>query len=277
MKNLKNQLIHVLQGIVIGGGAILPGISGGVLCVLFGIYRPMMEVLAHPVKALPKHLKLFVPVAIGWGLGFWIFARVLDFIFTRYELFAVCLFIGLIAGTIPGLFRSAAKVERSKSGYITMTVAFALVLAVLLWVRFGAGASISPNTGWYLFSGLLWGVSLVAPGMSSSSILISLSLYQPLTAGISALDLGVLLPWGIGLAVSALGLGRLMNWLFEKHEGPASYGIVGVVAASTLAIVPLEYGSVTAGAICGLCFAGGFAVAWLMDRFDITGGEKHGT
>lgn len=275
MKKIKNQLIHILQGIIIGGGAILPGISGGVLCVLFGIYRPMMEVLAHPVKALPKNLRLFVPVAIGWGLGFWLFAKALDFVFTRYELFAVCLFIGLIAGTIPGLFRSAVRIERSRTGYVTMAAAFALVLGVLLWVRFGAGASISPNTWWYLFSGLLWGVSLVAPGMSSSSILISLSLYQPLTAGISALDPMVLLPWGFGLVVSALGLGRLMNWLFARHEGPASYGIVGVVAASTLAIVPLEYGSVKAGLICGLCFCAGFAVAWLMDRFDITGGESH--
>jgi putative membrane protein len=48
-------LLLVLSGILIGGGAILPGISGGVLCVIFGIYRPMMELLSHPKRALPKY------------------------------------------------------------------------------------------------------------------------------------------------------------------------------------------------------------------------------
>ena len=56
---LKNPLlvtiIRVIQGILIGAGAILPGISGGVLCVVFGIYRPMMALLAHPKENLPRY------------------------------------------------------------------------------------------------------------------------------------------------------------------------------------------------------------------------------
>ncbi len=264
-------LTNIIKGAAIGGGAILPGISGGVLCVLFGIYRPMMELLAHPFKALKKNIRLFVPVILGWAVGFFLFAWVLDVIFTRCELYATCLFVGLIGGTIPGLYRQAGKSGRSMGDRWAMALAFVLLLALLLAVRFGGiRGQIAPNTPWYLFSGLLWGLSIVVPGMSSSSILLSLGLYQPLTAGISTFDLGVIIPWGAGMALTALILGRLINHLFETRFSMASHGVVGIVAASTLAIVPLEYGSVGSGIICLICCAAGLICAYAMDKFEIT-------
>lgn len=268
-------LTDFLKGIIIGGGAILPGVSGGVLCVLFGIYRPMMELLAHPVQTLKKNLKLFIPLIIGWAAGFFLFAMVLDFIFSRCELYATCLFVGLIGGTVPGLYRQAGKDGRKKSDVLTMVLAFVLLLAVLMAVRFGGiQGQIEPNTFWYFVSGVLWGLSIVVPGMSSSSILLSMGLYQPLTAGISAFDLGVLIPWGIGMAATALALGRLINHLFQTRYSIASHAVTGIVAASTLAIIPLEYGGVIPAAVCAVCCGAGIVCAYLMDRFEITADNR---
>ena len=59
-------IIHAVQGAIVGAGAILPGISGGVLCVSFGIYQPMMALLSHPVKSFKKYYSLFIPFLIGW-------------------------------------------------------------------------------------------------------------------------------------------------------------------------------------------------------------------
>ena len=268
-------LTDILKGIIIGGGAILPGVSGGVLCVLFGIYRPMMELLAHPVQALKKNMKLFVPVILGWAVGFFLFAKVLDIIFSRCELYATCLFVGLIGGTVPGLYRQAGKNGRTKTDTAVMAGAFVLLLAVLLTVRFGGiKGQITPNTFWYLVSGVLWGLSIVVPGMSSSSILLSLGLYQPLTAGISAFDMAVLIPWGLGMVMTALVLGRLINHLFLTRYSLASHAVVGIVLASTLAIIPIQYGGVLQFVICVLCCAAGIACAYLMDKFDITGDSR---
>ena len=58
-------LLRVLQGALIGLGAVLPGISGGVLCVIFKVYQPIMEVLSSPVKALKKNARLLIPVLLG--------------------------------------------------------------------------------------------------------------------------------------------------------------------------------------------------------------------
>ncbi|MFQ6829691.1 MAG: undecaprenyl phosphate translocase family protein [Acutalibacter sp.] len=63
-------VLRVLQGMLIGVGAVLPGISGGVLCVVFGIYKPIMELLSSPIKKWKTHVPRLLPVIVGAALGF---------------------------------------------------------------------------------------------------------------------------------------------------------------------------------------------------------------
>ena len=99
--SLKTVLLRLVQGFIIGAGGILPGISGGVLSVIFGIYRPVMEVLAHPLNGLRRHLSLLLPVGAGAILGFLCGGGLILVLFDRSEKLATCLFIGLILGTLP--------------------------------------------------------------------------------------------------------------------------------------------------------------------------------
>ena len=93
----------LLQGALIGLGAVLPGISGGVLSVIFGIYRPVMELLADPLKNFRTHFPKLYPYLLGYLLGFLGVANVLAFFLNRYPDPSVCLFIGLIIGMLPSL------------------------------------------------------------------------------------------------------------------------------------------------------------------------------
>nr|HXK78422.1 DUF368 domain-containing protein [Oscillospiraceae bacterium] len=117
-------MIRLLQGILIGGGAILPGVSGGVLCVTFGLYRPMMALLSHPERNFLRYYKMFIPVVIGWGIGFLSFAQIIAVVFRASSLLAVCLFIGLIAGTFPQLYRDSNRQGRSTTSWIGFAVGF---------------------------------------------------------------------------------------------------------------------------------------------------------
>ncbi|MBQ8537313.1 MAG: DUF368 domain-containing protein, partial [Clostridia bacterium] len=89
-------LLKVVQGAFIGVGAILPGVSGGVLCVLFGIYQPMMALFSHPGKALKKYYKLFIPILLGWAIGFVALSKLVELAFGEDYAVATCLFFGLI-------------------------------------------------------------------------------------------------------------------------------------------------------------------------------------
>lgn len=262
-------LKNFICGAAIGGGAILPGVSGGVLCVVFGVYRSIMELFSHPVRALKKNWRMFLLVGIGWVFGFWIFAKVIEFLFAKSEMMATWLFIGLIIGTIPSIYKEAGKQGRSKGSFVSMFVAFAALTSLLTYVQYGEFIQVTPGFGWYVFSGALWGISMVVPGMTSSSILMSLGLYESLNSGIADFDMDIILPWILGMAATALLLARLVNYLFEKYYSYAFHAVLGIVLASTIVIIPLQYNNILQF-LAGILFgASGFIIAYLSDKMDL--------
>lgn len=261
-------LFKVLQGALIGLGAVLPGISGGVLCVVFGIYKTIMEFLSEPFKRFKTHFPKLVPYGIGLVVGFLGIAKLLAFLLENYEAPSVCVFIGLIAGMFPSLVREAGEQGRSKGSYISMVVAMVAVFALLISLKV-LSVSISPNTGWYLFCGLCLALSVIAPGMSFSTLLMPLGLYQPFVDGISSFNMAVLIPGGIGALATVILFSKAVNTLFEKQYSLAFHAIIGIVIAATIMIIPFgSFASVTGCLINLVCLAVGVVAALLLDRFN---------
>ena len=257
-------LMRVVQGALIGGGAILPGVSGGVLAVVFGIYRPMMAFLSHPFKELKKNLWLFIPVIIGVALGFWGFAKLMALLFAEDSPYPISLFVGLIFGTVPMLVKSAGSQGRRRGDWFALGLTFFILLAFLIIIASVSTLDMPLTPFWSLISGVIWGFSLVIPGLSSSSILLFMGLYTKIMSAVGDLDFSVIVPLIAGIALVAVLCAKLVNLLFERHFSLASHAIVGLVLASTLMIIPRDYAGITQGLICLLLAALGFAAAWYM-------------
>lgn len=223
--------LRFLQGALIGLGAVLPGISGGVLCVVFGVYKTVMELFSHPVRTLRKRYHILIPLILGGSFGFVVVARMLGFLLEKYPDPSVCLFVGLIAGMLPSLFREAGIKGRSKGSFISLAVCFAAILA-LLWSLQLIQAEIMPNFNWYLFCGFCIALSVIAPGMSFSTLLMPLGLYTPLVAGIGSLNSEILFPTGIGALLTVVLLAKAVNCLMENYYSIAFHGIIGIVMAA---------------------------------------------
>lgn len=258
----------ILSGILIGGGAILPGISGGVLCVIFGIYKPMMAMLSHPKKEIPKYWKLLLPVGIGWLIGFFVFAKVIELIFGANETLGTWLFIGLIAGEIPALLKEAGSKGRTKSCWIALAASTLLLLGFFMLLKTDLIPKVEPTRFWQFFAGVLWGLSLIVPGMSSSSTLMALGLYVPIMTAVGSFKMDVIGLWFLGLAGTVALLARLVTRLFDKHYGVMYHIVAGMTIASTLSIVPLKFGDAKTIFLSALCFAVGLAIALFMGKLD---------
>ncbi|MBR7045033.1 MAG: DUF368 domain-containing protein, partial [Lachnospiraceae bacterium] len=177
---------------------------------------------------------------------------------------ALMLFAGLIFGTLPALLEKTGEEEKKApwTPYVIAAVSAFLFFKVLS----GDGAmSISPSPFWYLVCGLIWGLSLVLPGLSSSSVLIWMGLYSPMTAGIAALDPGVILPLAGGLILTAALTARLIWGLFENHYTLVCRITAGIMTASALTLLPGNFDSALSALASVLCFAAGFAAARSMD------------
>ena len=264
----------LICGGLIGAGAILPGVSGGVLAVIFDIYRPFMEILTSPWKALPKYWRGFIPLSLGWVVGFWGFAKGISAAIRLSGAVTAWLFIGLIAGTLPSLFREAGKEGRPRSSWVSFVLCAAAVFSMLFYVTHVAEVETELNFWWYHFCGVLWGMGIVIPGMTTSSVLMALGLYQPLLdrlAGLEFLALSTALP---AMLVTMALLARGVNWLFRHHYAVAFHGILGIVAASTLVILPDSYTGPGEMLLSALFAAAGAALAYFLDRLDQRGREK---
>lgn len=262
-------LIRILQGALIGLGAVLPGISGGVLCVIFGIYKTIMEFLAEPFRNFRTHVPKLIPVGLGGVIGFLGIANVLSVLLEKYPAPSVCLFVGLISGMLPSLYREAGEQGRSSASYVSMYVAMAVIFVLLVALQV-LNVVITPNFGWYIFCGFCLALSVIAPGMSFSTLLMPLGLYEPFVAGIGHMDLAILIPGGVGALATVILFSKAVNTLFQKHYSVAFHAIVGVVIAATIMIIPFRSFTESPKSLVlnVLCLVAGTVVAIRLDRFN---------
>ena len=262
-------VILCLRGALVGFGAILPGISGGALCAAFGMYKPIMELLAHPIKTLKKDWLRLLLFVIGVGIGFVGLAGLTGDLMEKYEQEMTCLFVGFVLGTVPGLWRDAGKTGRSKSSYASLGIAFVVLTAILLTVRIVSGGVQLAQDFWgFLLCGVLWGLSMIVPGLSSSTLILFFGLYEAMLLGIKTLSFSVLLPLGLGIVACILVFPKAVNAALDKWPSQIGHAIVGVVLASTIVVVPEGIFASTGALLVGLAYIiVGFVFSFIGDKW----------
>ena len=233
MKKLLQIIMWIVQGAIVGIGAILPGVSGGTLCYAFGIYNPLLEVLTSPIKGIKKHWYMLIFVGIGCAAGFIGFAGITADLLRWNAPVVLCAFIGLILGTVPDLWKTAGERGRGKSGIISLVCSFAFIFA-LFWVFKSVWhITIPANVFGFAFCGFAWGLSFIIPGFSTSTLLMFFGIYTKMSEGINTFDFKVIIPMGLAMLVTILGLARVMKFVFEKKHQIASHAVLGFVLATT--------------------------------------------
>lgn len=260
-------ILWLLEGAVVGLGAIVPGISGGTLCVAFGMYKPLIETISNPRTSLKKHWLMLLVFALGIGIGFVGLSGLLAWLFDEtnpLNVFVTCVFIGFIIGTFPELWRDAGEQGRKKGAYISVIVGFIVMVAILFLFKAKLSVTIAPGFMAFILCGVLWGLSFIVPGLSSSSFILFFGLYEAMNKGISTFDMGVLIPMALGMAASVLLLSKVLNFAYKKFYSIVSHIVIGIVAATAVMIFPvndlslqtlsLKIVSIIAGAIMSYFF-----------------------
>jgi putative membrane protein len=264
-------IIRFVKGILAGIGAITPGLSGGVLMVVFGIYEPLVRWLADIRKKFMPNLRYFLPVGIGGVIGVIAFSAVIDFAFDNFAAQFTWLFIGFISGTIPSLLKTASEQGRKNWHWLLLAVVAVGIYFFMTWMKTIRSVTMEPSFWGWVLSGALTGLGLVVPGMSPSNFLLYLGLYQPMANGIKNLDLGVILPLILGVVLVIFLFARVVSWLFRKHHTLMYHIIIGIVIGSTAAIIPSGVSGIGVILACALLFLVGAAASFGLAKLD----EKH--
>ncbi len=228
----------MIKGIVIALGFILPGISGGVLAAILGIYERMIRFLAHPFKQLKEDILYFLPVAIGMLLGIGLFSYPIEYLLEHYQVYVLWSFAGAIIGTVPSLVKEANRdSERDKIDLIWFWTTFIVSGIALYGLNFVIG-SLSASFLNFILAGSLLALGILVPGLSPSNLLLILGLYAPMLTGFKSFDLfGTFLPIGIGAVLTLIAFSKFMDYALRVYHSRVYHFIIGIVLSSTLLIL----------------------------------------
>ena len=228
----------MIKGIVIALGFILPGISGGVLAAILGIYERMIRFLAHPFKQLKEDVLYFLPVAIGMLLGIGLFSYPIEYLLEHYQVYVLWSFAGAIIGTVPSLVKEANRdSERDIIDLIWFWTTFIVSGIALYGLNFVVG-SLSASFLNFILAGSLLALGILVPGLSPSNLLLILGLYAPMLTGFKSFDLfGTFLPIGIGAVLTLIAFSKFMDYALRVYHSRVYHFIIGIVLSSTLLIL----------------------------------------
>ena len=231
-------LTRIIKGIVIALGFILPGISGGVLAAILGIYERMIVFLAHPFKDFKENVLYFIPVTIGMLLGIGLFSYPIEYLLENYQVFVLWSFAGAIIGTIPSLLKeSTRESDRDKIDLAWFWTTFIISGIGLYALNFVVG-TLTPSFFNFILAGSLLALGVLVPGLSPSNLLLILGLYAPMLTGFKTFDLfGTFLPIGIGAGATLIIFSKLMDYALNNYHSRVYHFIIGIVLSSTILIL----------------------------------------
>lgn len=259
-----------LKGMVIGVSNVIPGVSGGTMAVVMGIYDRIIESINHFLNDPKKYLHFLIPLGIGAGLGIIIFSRVILWLFEYYPMATNFLFIGLILGGCPLLYKEAAKskIETKNWIYFIITLSILIIFRFLNAEKGDAKVVVSYDFQSVIilfFAGLIAAFSMIIPGISGSFMLVLLGQYTLVMTIIKEFHVLLLIPIGLGVVMGGLIALRLVEYLLKSFPQQTYLAILGLVVGSIFTIYP----GITAnlmGLISLLAMGVGLGVSLVMSK-----------
>lgn len=254
--------LNVIKGVFIGAGAIVPGVSSGVLCVIFGIYEKLLDAVLNFFKDIKNNLKFLFPIALGVVIGVLLFSNLLNYLLYEFPIQTKSIFIGLIIGTIPSLIKEVNSKEKFEfKNIIYLLIALALgVITVILESRMTLVNIEGISNIYLVVCGIIMSVGIVVPGVSSTIILMLLGVYSIYLQSIANLYLPVLIPIAIGLILGSIIVMKLTKKLLDNYYGRTFYTIIGFTIGSIFVLLPQGM-TLIQKVLCVLCIILGIYIS----------------
>lgn len=237
---IMNFIVNFFKGILIGSGAILPGISSGVLCVIFGIYESLLDRIFNFFKNPYENFKFFLPLILGGILGVFLVGKLLLFLLNNFYMPTCFCFIGLILGCIPSIFKQTNRKSNTILHILCLllTLSFSVYLVVLEHFSVSSISSNSVSAVDLGIGGFLMSAGVVIPGVSSSVILMIMGIYETYLNAIATMNFHQLLPLGFGILLGGILFLKIIQFMFKKFRSYTYYAIIGFTIGSVFVLYP---------------------------------------
>ncbi len=275
---MKETIVLFIKGGLIGIANIIPGVSGGTMAVVLGIYEQLIEAIGEFFTNADKrraYVRFLIIIGIGAVVAIVALSWLMDYLLHYYKSYTYLFFIGLIAGSIPTIYRTHHDMA------VTPGAIGAFVLGMVVIIGFELMGVQKPevvaeNMGTFelpvgqlaplLLGGFLAGGSMIVPGISGSFMLVLLGQYETVIRAVKTMHVGVLAVLGAGVVLGVLIFARIIDVFLKRWPKETFYFILGLVVASIGVIFPGVPASIMEGIVGALVLAIGAILAVQLER-----------
>lgn len=284
-----NILLLIIKGIVTGMAVMIPGVSAGSMIMSMGLYETLMALISGTKEERKKSLPVLLPFAAGVLGGIFLFAFIFKFLLETFPFPTSCIFIGLIIGGIPMIWKNVDRKRLNAGSIVPFIVAVAVVVVMLILSRSTtASNSLQPTFFRFFLTiilGFLAAATMIVPGISGSALMLILGYYHEITDRLTLLAKGfahfdwaaigtnllVFIPFLIGAFVGIVLVAKAIRKLIDRFPNGTYMGMIGLMAASPIAVIAkisVDYAALTpiVYIISALCLAAGFAVSYVLSK-----------
>ncbi|WP_316345087.1 DUF368 domain-containing protein [Clostridium sp.] len=262
-----NFIKNFFKGVAMSISQIVPGVSGGTIAMILGIYDKLLHSVNNIFKDFKNQYRILLQVGIGAVVGILLFSNIVKTLFDNYPIPIGYLFIGVILGGAPLMYRKATVKGINKKSLLY------LVLGILIVLMMGspnndASAIITSlnlfNFIWLFIGGVVVAVALILPGISGSFMLYILGLYNTAITAVVKFNIPILIPIVLGGIVGTLLTARIIEVLLNKFPEQTYILIFGFILGSVFSVFPGVDGlSTLIGIILGII---GFIFTYYISR-----------
>lgn len=264
---------NVYRGFLIGASDLIPGVSGGTVALVLGIYDELLAAVGGILsREWRKHAGFLLPLALGVVGALLVFSRAIAYLLERHFVPTQMFFMGLIVGVLPMLWHRSEAPKTFRLPHVVLLAAAALATATTKLVN--PDPAVEPMTelsaaraaGLFL-SGAAAAFATLLPGISGSFVLLVLGVYPTAIYALATLHVPLIVVIGSGIAVSLLVGSRLIRMTLRRYPTYTYAVIIGLILGSVVVVFP---GVGTVGqTIAGIAtFAGGCAIAVFFGRHE---------
>lgn len=255
----------IIKGFCIGATMLVPGVSGGSMAMILGIYQDLIAAVSSFFKK--KNLLFLVLFLIGSLSGMVLCAKPLLTLIEWFEKPVMYFFMGAVAGSVPMIYRKAQVGRPTVSTFVYLILGIALVLSFAFMPSTLFSAPPAGIWGYVIqiVGGVIVSIALVLPGISVSYMLLLMGLYETVMTALGSLQFVSLIPLGIGLVGGILLTTRLLEAAMVRFPKPTYLIILGFVLGSVIQVFPgVPYGWDILW--CILTAAAGFAAIYFLSK-----------
>ena len=263
-----DKIYTALSGLVVGGTMLVPGVSGGSMAMILGVYNKLVTSVSSFFKHMKASIIFLALFSVGAGVGMILFANPIGMLIEAFPKPMGFFFIGAVAGGIPLIYKESqvTKLEVKHILYVIGGLGLVVLLGLLPENMLGDVDNGLVNFLILLLAGFVAAVALILPGISVSYMFLVLGMYEDLMTAVSTLDILYLMPLGIGLCLGVILTTKILEKMMKKFPHATYMVILGFLLGSLGEAFPgLPNG--IGWLVCTLTFAAGFAAIFAISYF----------